>query len=319
VRVAVFTGSADGPQQHRIAAAGFARALAEAGVGLVYGGARVGLMGVVADAALAAGGEVIGVMPQALVDREIAHLGLTRLDVVGSMHERKARMAELASAFVALPGGAGTLEELFEAWTWGQLDLHDKPTALLDVDGFYGPLVEQLRVMTTTGYLDRRYIDALGVVQDAAGLLEFIDGYRHPGSKWVDAQPALTSVGWVHVRDGRLLAVRSRGMDRFYLPGGKPEPGECNEQALVREVREELGLDLSQVRPAFTVRAPAHGLACDTDLTMHCFFAVAVGEPCAAGEVEELVWLDPNDQSQAAPAVRIVLDQIAKSVQLFMS
>ena len=129
VRVAVFAGSAAGPTAHLDAAADFARRLAEAGVGIVYGGGRVGVMGVVADAALAADGEVVGVMPQHLVDREIAHRGLTRLDVVADMHARKARMTELADAFIALPGGPGTLDETFEAWTWGQLGLHDKPVA----------------------------------------------------------------------------------------------------------------------------------------------------------------------------------------------
>ena len=153
MRVTIFTGSRVGPTPHVEASAAFARRLAEAGIGVVFGGGRVGLMGVVADAALAAGGEVIGVMPQHLVDREVAHLGLTRLEIVASMHERKARMAELADAFIALPGAAGTMEELFEVWTWGQLGLHQKPSAVLDIGGFYGPLIEQLRVMQETGYL----------------------------------------------------------------------------------------------------------------------------------------------------------------------
>jgi uncharacterized protein (TIGR00730 family) len=184
VRVAVFTGSQAGPPSHRAAAAAFAEGLARAGVGIVYGGGHVGLMGVVADAALAAGGEVVGVIPQHLVDDELAHPGLPRLEVVPSMHERKARMAELADAFVALPGAAGTLEELFEAWTWGMLGLHAKPTALLDVDGFWAPLLAQLRRMVDDGYLDGRRLDALGVVEDAAGLLRFVEGYVHPVRKW---------------------------------------------------------------------------------------------------------------------------------------
>ena len=151
MRVAIFCGSSRTATVHDEAAAAFTRALVEAGAGVVYGGGRVGLMGVVADAALGAGGEVIGVMPQHLVDMEIAHRGVTRLEVVANMHERKARMAELADAFIALPGGAGTLEEVFEAFTWGQLGLHEKPTALLDIGGFYGPLIEQFRVMAETG------------------------------------------------------------------------------------------------------------------------------------------------------------------------
>jgi uncharacterized protein (TIGR00730 family) len=184
MRVAVFTGSRPGPESHRAAVAALGADLAAAGVGVVYGGGHVGLMGTVADAALAAGGEVVGVIPQHLVDDELAHPGLPRLDVVGSMHERKARMAELADAFVALPGAAGTLEELFEAWTWGMLGLHAKPVALLDVDGFWQPLLAQLRRMADDGYLERRRLDALGVVGDAAGLLAFVEAYEHPPRKW---------------------------------------------------------------------------------------------------------------------------------------
>ncbi len=184
MRIAVFTGSQNGPAAHREAAASFASDLATAGVGIVYGGGRVGLMGVVADAALAAGGEVVGVIPQHLVDDELAHPGLPRLEVVDSMHERKARMADLSDAFVALPGAAGTLEELFEAWTWGMLGLHAKPTALLDVDGFWQPLLAQLRRMVDDGYLDGRRLDALGVVTDAAQLLDFVAAYEHPARKW---------------------------------------------------------------------------------------------------------------------------------------
>jgi uncharacterized protein (TIGR00730 family) len=190
VRIAVFTGSQAGPESHRAAAAAFAAELARAGVGIVYGGGHVGLMGVIADAALAAGGEVVGVIPQHLVDDELAHTGLTRLEVVQTMHERKALMADLADAFVALPGAAGTLEELFEAWTWGMLGLHAKPTALLDVDGFWQPLLVQLTAMVDAGYLDGRRLDALGVVTDATGLLQFIEGYEHPARKWTGQPPA---------------------------------------------------------------------------------------------------------------------------------
>ncbi|MGY1815405.1 LOG family protein [Blastococcus sp. SYSU D00820] len=189
MRVAVFTGSHSGPPSHVAAAAEFAGALARAGVGIVYGGGHVGLMGTVADAALAAGGEVIGVIPQHLVDQELAHGGLPQLEVVGSMHERKARMAELSDVFVALPGAAGTLEELFEAWTWGMLGLHAKPTALVDVDGFWQPLLTQLRRMVDDGYLDRARLDALGVVTTAAELLDFVAAYEHPARKWNGVPP----------------------------------------------------------------------------------------------------------------------------------
>src|SRR5690606_29476347 len=116
-------------------------ALARAGIGIVYGGASVGLMGVLADAAQGAGGEVIGVMPQSLIDKEVGHPGLSDLRIVGSMHERKALMADLSDGFIALPGGVGTLEEFFEVWTWAQLGHHRKPCALFNVDGYYDALV----------------------------------------------------------------------------------------------------------------------------------------------------------------------------------
>jgi uncharacterized protein (TIGR00730 family) len=309
VRVTIFTGSRNGPESHITAAEQFARRLAEQGVGIVTGGGRVGMMGVVADAALAAGGEVIGVMPQHLVDREVAHGKLTQLEIVDDMHQRKARMTELGDAFVALPGAAGTLEELFEVWTWGQLGLHAKPSAVMNVDGFWDPLLAQLRLMTDVGYLGLEHLDALGVVADADAFLQFIASYVHPERKWV-LEAELTSVAWLCVRDGRLLAVRSDGRDRFYLPGGKPEPGETLEQALVREVEEEVGLQLSDVRPAFTVRAPAHGQPGGTHVAMHCFYADADGAPKAAGEIAELTWLAHADRERAAPAVQLALAQL---------
>jgi len=134
-------------------------------------------MGVVADAVLAAGGEVIGVIPDHMSDREIAHSGLTDLRIVGSMHERKALMYELSDGFVALPGGLGTLEELFEITTWSQLGLHAKPTGLLDVAGFYTPLVGFLDQLVTEGFVDERHRRLLRVAADPAGLLELLAAF----------------------------------------------------------------------------------------------------------------------------------------------
>jgi uncharacterized protein (TIGR00730 family) len=182
--VAIFTGSSAGPPEHQAAAADFAGHLARDGVGIVYGGGRTGLMGVVAETALAAGGEVIGVIPGHMVSQEVAHHGVTRLEIVADMHERKARMAELADAFLALPGGAGTLEELFEVWTWGQLGLHAKPVAVGNVGGFFRPLIEQLTLMTSSGYIADSYLRSLGVVSSAGEFLDFVAGYEPPPVKW---------------------------------------------------------------------------------------------------------------------------------------
>jgi uncharacterized protein (TIGR00730 family) len=154
---------------------------------LVYGGGCVGLMGVLADAVLAGGGKVIGVIPQSLVDKEVGHFGVTELKVVASMHERKALMAELADAFVALPGGIGTLEELFEVWTWGQLGLHRKPCGLLNVNGFFGPLLAFLDDVTEQRFLRPEQRGMLQVASDPAHLLKLLTEYRPAVQpKWID-------------------------------------------------------------------------------------------------------------------------------------
>jgi len=152
--VAVFCAAADGAlAEYRAAAEELGRALAERGVGLIYGGAKVGLMGAVADAALAAGGHVVGVIPHVLVDLEVAHAGISELHVVDTMHTRKALMGEKADAFLVLPGGFGTLEELFEVLAWQTLKLHSKPVVLLNVAGFYDTMLEFLDVCEREGML----------------------------------------------------------------------------------------------------------------------------------------------------------------------
>jgi uncharacterized protein (TIGR00730 family) len=161
------------------------------GYGVVYGGGRVGLMGILADAALAAGGEVIGVIPSALATKELAHRGLTRLEVVASMHERKALMAELASGFVALPGGVGTLEELFEVVTWGQLGLHRKPCGVLDVEGYWSDLGRMLDHAVEESFLRLEHRRMLMVETDAAALLDRFEAYHPPEiPKWIDRDEA---------------------------------------------------------------------------------------------------------------------------------
>lgn len=152
--ICIFCGSSTGNRSiYREAAQAMGEAIARRGLSLVYGGGNVGLMGTVADAALAAGGEVIGVIPKFLVDKEIAHSGLTQLHVVDSMHDRKALMTELADAFIALPGGYGTLEEFCEILTWAQLGLHQKPQGLLNVDGYYDPLLQLFDRAVTEKFL----------------------------------------------------------------------------------------------------------------------------------------------------------------------
>jgi uncharacterized protein (TIGR00730 family) len=183
-RVTVYCGSANGNSPAFLAEArALGRAIAASGLGLVYGGANVGLMGAVADAALAGGAEVIGVLPEVLAGREIAHSGLTRLELVPTMHKRKARMVALADAFLVLPGGYGTLEELLEAVTWAQLRIHAKPCILINTDGYWDRLLEFLDTAVEAGFLMPRSRALLQVAEDAAEAVQIAAG------SWVAARP----------------------------------------------------------------------------------------------------------------------------------
>jgi len=172
-RVCVFCGSSPGRDPaHAEAARALGTLAARRGLGLVYGGGQIGLMGVLADAALAGGGEVVGVIPEKLKELELGHTGLTRLEVVPTMHVRKARMVELSDAFVALPGGYGTLDELFEVLSWAQLQYHTKPVGLLDAAGFFEPLLSLLDHQVAAGFLSPRHRALLLVERSPAALLD---------------------------------------------------------------------------------------------------------------------------------------------------
>jgi uncharacterized protein (TIGR00730 family) len=186
-RICVFCGSNSGSDPAYIdAARNLGKLFAREGVGLVYGGGSVGLMGEVADSVLAAGGEVIGVIPHALWAREVGHRGLTDIRIVDTMHERKALMADLADAFIALPGGLGTLEEIFEIWTWAQLGLLEKPVGFLDVNGFYAPLMQFLDGAVREAFLKDVHRSIAIVERDPHALLRRFETWRAPRvEKWI--------------------------------------------------------------------------------------------------------------------------------------
>jgi uncharacterized protein (TIGR00730 family) len=172
-RICVFTGSQRGTRDEYVdVARKMGRELAERGYGLVYGGGNVGLMTAIADAVLAHGGHVTGVIPEALVGKEVAHLGLTDLRIVRSMHERKAVMAQLSDGFIAMPGGIGTMEEFFEVLSWAQLGIHDKPCGLLNACGYYQHVVQFLDYAVAEGFLKTKHRSLLIVEQDPQGMLD---------------------------------------------------------------------------------------------------------------------------------------------------
>jgi uncharacterized protein (TIGR00730 family) len=187
MRICVFLGSSPGRLPvYREAAVRFGTLLAERGIGLVYGGGTVGLMGAIADAVCAAGGEVIGVIPEALRAREHDHQGITQLHVVETMHERKAMMAKLADGFVCLPGGIGTFEELFEVWTWAQLGYHAKPCGLLDVNGFYTRMSDFIDHVVDEGFLQPRHRAMLLIEREPEAMLDTMSRYLAPPTEqWI--------------------------------------------------------------------------------------------------------------------------------------
>lgn len=189
-RIAVYCGSSLGARpSYADAARRLGASLADRGIVLVYGGAGIGLMGALANAVTAAGGAAVGVIPRALVEREIAHAALTDLRIVDSMHERKALMTDLADGFVALPGGMGTIDELAEAITWGQLGIHSKPCALLDVDRYFTDFLSFLDHGAAEGFLRREHRDALVVETDPDALLDRLEAASGIPAKWAGAPP----------------------------------------------------------------------------------------------------------------------------------
>jgi uncharacterized protein (TIGR00730 family) len=186
--ICVYCGSSPGSREiYAENARALAETLVRRNIGLVYGGASIGLMGTVADHVLRLGGTAVGVIPEALMHKEVAHYRLTELHVTHSMHERKMRMAELSDGFIALPGGLGTLEELFEIWTWAQLGFHDKPCGLLNVEGYYDPLIAFLDHAVTEQFVRPSHRSMVMVESEPAKLLDRFADYRPPAVKtWVD-------------------------------------------------------------------------------------------------------------------------------------
>lgn len=187
-RLCVYCGSSTGEDPaYRAAAFELGGYLAQCGIGLVYGGGHVGLMGAVADGALATGGEVIGVIPKSLMEKELGHGSVTELRVVGSMHERKQLMVDLSDGFIALPGGFGTLDELFETLTWLQLSFHDKPVGVLNVGGFFDGLLAFVQHMSYQGFLKPEHADCVLVETAAAPLVARMEAFRPPElGKWIE-------------------------------------------------------------------------------------------------------------------------------------
>jgi uncharacterized protein (TIGR00730 family) len=316
MRICVFCGSTSGNNElYANAAREMGRTLAARRIELVYGGGRVGLMGALADAALMAGGAVIGVMPRSLVEREIQHTSLTELHTVTTMHERKTKMAELADGFIALPGGAGTLEEIFEQWTWAQLGIHNKPCGFLNVNGYFDPLRKMIDQMASQGFLCPQYASMLVFDTEPDAILDAFRDYSPPPSKWQAPSdglgPTQTVIRIVAAlaQDelGRVLLVRKKGTRAFMQPGGKLQDSESHLVALERELGEELRCSVRPGSSVFlgTFAAPAANESnCLVEAAL--YGVELVGPISAAPEIDEVAWADPYcfDEIELAPLTR---------------
>ena len=308
MRICVYCGSSSGNSElYANAAQEMGRTLAHRRIDLIYGGGRVGLMGALADGALGAGGTVIGVMPRALIEREIQHRGLTELHIVETMHERKHKMAELADGFIALPGGPGTLEEIFEQWTWGQLGIHRKPCGFLNTNGYFDPMRAMIDRMSREGFLRDEYASMLVFDTGPAAIVDAFREYSAPAAKWTPREVIRIVAALVQDRESRVLLVRKKGTQAFMQPGGKLQDGESHVAALERELREELRCSFRPGSPVFLgtfTAAAANEYDC---LVEAALYAVDLEGPIsAASEIEETAWLSPDSPHdlELAPLTR---------------
>ncbi len=336
--IAVFCGSSLGAKKiYEEAAYATGQTLVREGLRLIYGGGKVGLMGVLADSVLSTGGEVVGVIPRALFNTEVGHRGLTHLRVVESMHERKKLMADLADAFIALPGGAGTLEEIFEQWTWSQLGIHRKPCGILNVNNYFSPVRAMVEHAVAEGFTKPTFAAMLAIEDDLESLLAHFRNYRPGCAEMVSAgaaYPAMTHTSARRATDstpiriaaaiivdqtGSTLLVRKRGTLFFMQPGGKIEKDETPASALAREIREELGYSIvgSQFVGAFSAPA-ANEPPRQVEATI---FQIEVeGSLRLGAEIEEAIWIDPRRPGDVrlAPLTRdcilpAIADRLASS------
>ena len=260
--------------------------LIEQGFDLVYGGGKDGLMGLIADRFLAAGRRVIGVRPKKLIEGEGSHLGLTKMIVVKDMHERKAQMMDEADLFIALPGGVGTLDEIMEVYTQVKIGFFDKFCGVLNTDYFYQGLELLLDNMVKHGFLQQNDKAKLQIEDTPQALLDRM-------VKWKSSKEEIDKIAFIFVEDGEILMTRSKGKSLYYIPGGKRDPGETDKQALIREVREELTVNIvpSTIEYVGTFRAPADRSVNDVGVKMSCYTAEFIGTPQASSEISVIRWM----------------------------
>jgi len=304
--VCIYCASRNGLSQNIIAQSILmAEDLARMGFDLVYGGGTYGMMKIVADVFLSHGRKVTGIRPQKLIKDEDVHTGLTVSEEVEDMYVRRKRMIELSDYLVALPGGTGTLDEIMDAFSGIKLGYTDKWLGVLNVDGFYDPLRMQLGKMVENEFLRSSESDMIHFAESPRSLLGQIQ-------KIEDDETVIDKLAYIHIHEGKILTTLSKGKDKYYIPGGKRDLGETDVQALMREVKEELSVDLvqSSIEYCGTYSAQAHGKPDGVQVRMTCYTGEYKGELKAANEIAEIRWMNYSDIGLVSHVDVLIFDDL---------
>lgn len=282
-----------------------------AGYDLVYGGGDKGLMGIIANRFLYNDKNVIGIRPRMLIENEDVHEGIGELIVVETMQERKKKMIELSDLFIALPGGVGTLDEIIETFTLHKIGFIKKPSGILNTNGFYNDLIAMLQNMTNYGFLKEVQKDRLAIGTNPHELIENLN-IEEPH---LDRKREIDKIAFIEIQEGKILMSKSYGKKKYYIPGGKRDAGESDEQTLVREISEELSIKINPETINYygTFKAQADGKEEGVQVKMTCFTATYENEIQAANEIEELRWLSFSEIDLVAQLDKIIFKQLNSS------
>lgn len=288
--------------------------LIRSGYNLVYGGGGMGLMGIIAERFLENGAKVIGVRPSLLIKNEETHTDVTELIVVETMQERKAKLIELSDLFIALPGGVGTLDEIIETFTLLKIGFTTKQSGILNTDGFYDNLVFQLKKMSKWGFLQEADRTKLQVAEDPRRLIELMN------IKELNRRPEteIDKIAFIDIRNGKILVSKSKGKDKYYIPGGKRELNESDEETLIREVNEELSVNIDphSIKYFGIYVAQADGKQQGVDVRMTCYEAKYLDELAASNEIEEIDWFDYSKIDLVAEVDKIIFNDLKHNGRL---
>ena len=282
--------------------------LIKSGYSLVYGGGGKGLMGIIANRFIRHGSQVIGVRPKLLIENEETHSEITELIEVNSMQERKSKLIELSDLFIALPGGIGTLDEIVETFTLNKIGFTPKQSGILNTNGFYNDLINQLVKMTSHGFLKQNEMNLLKIASNPRELVKLLD----ISESEENSKDEIDKLAFIEIKNQKVLVTRSKGKSKYYIPGGKRETNETDEQALIREVKEELDVLIKPqtINYLGTFEAQADGKPKGIYVRMTCYEAEYQGKLKPSNEIELIDWFDCSNMDKIAEVDKKIFNSL---------